>query len=155
MDSAEPTSSRTDLPHREPSTESSDDSRWWYWIAAYPIFSLLAVPLALLVLVLFAPLGFVTMGQDPQFVGPVVVAVVALAVGAATVYALVGLVLTVMLPVALYLDAAELAESAAEWSPDPILYGLVGLLNFLAAPFVGLVVAVYYLYRRHQFVGVP
>lgn len=151
MDDLESTTSHADSSGRSPSR----DSRWWYWIAAYPIYSLLAVPLAVFGLLLFWPLGAVTSGQDPQFVGPVTVGVLALALGAAAIYALVGLFLTVMLPIALYIDANELTASAVEWSPDPILYGLVGLLNFLAAPFVGFIIAVYYLYRRREFVGVP
>jgi asparagine N-glycosylation enzyme membrane subunit Stt3 len=110
--------------------------------------------------VLFASVGAATapagpMGPDPQVVGPVVFGVVALLVGIGAIYALLGLVLTLMLPVALYVDANELTESTVDWSPDPILYGLVGLLNFLAAPFVGIIVAIYYLYRRHEHVGTP
>jgi hypothetical protein len=141
-------------------TTVDEQSRWWYWIAAYPIYSLLAIPLALLGVVLFASVGAATapagpMGPDPQVVGPVVFGVVALLVGIGAIYALLGLVLTLMLPVALYVDANELTESTVDWSPDPILYGLVGLLNFLAAPFVGIIVAIYYLYRRHEHVGTP
>lgn len=137
--------------------DPGDGSRWWYWIAIYPVFSLLAVPLAVLGLILFVPLGVMTapMGSDPALVGPLAFAIGALVIGGIAIYALMGVVLTIMLPVALYIDAAELAESTVEWSPDPILYGVVGLLNFLAAPFIGVIIAIYYLYRRHEFVGTP
>lgn len=146
-----------DLPEGAATSRTPHLSRWWYWIVAYPVFSLLTVPLAVFGLLLFAPLGAVTMptGTTPEFVGPVAYAIVTLVVGAVAVYALVGVVLTVMLPVALYIDADELTDSSIEWSPDPILYGLIGLLNFLAAPVVGIIIATYYLYRRHQFVGTP
>lgn len=144
-------------PSSTPTATTVDESRWWYWIAAYPIYSLLAIPLALLAVVLFASVGAATApaGPDPQVVGPAMFGVVALVVGIGAIYALLGLVLTLLLPVALYVDATELTESAVDWSPDPILYGLIGLLNFLAAPVVGIIVAVYYLYRRHEHVGTP
>lgn len=117
------------------SRRTGGGSRWWYWIAAYPAFSLLSIPLAVLGFVLFVPLGMTApMGSDSALAGPLAFAVTVLVIGGMALYAILGLVLTVLLPVALYLDATELAESAAEWSPDPILYGLVGLLNFLAAP---------------------
>lgn len=138
------------------SRRTSGESRWWYWIAAYPVFSLLSIPLAVLGFALFVPLGMAApMGSDPALAGPLAFAVAVLVIGGIALYAILGLVLTVLLPVALYLDATELVESPVEWSPDPILYGLVGLLNFLAAPIVGCIVAVYYLYRRHEFVGTP
>lgn len=154
-------SSLAELPKTSTEPEATaaidDESRWWYWIAAYPVYSLLAIPLTLLAVVLFASVGAATapMGPDPQVVGPAMSGVVALVVGIVAIYALLGLVLTLLLPVALYLDATELTESTMAWSPDPILYGLVGLLNFLAAPVVGIIVALYYLYRRHEHVGTP
>ena len=161
MNEPSSSSSLAELPKTstEPETTAAidDGSRWWYWIAAYPVYSLLAIPLALLAVVLFASVGAATapMGPDPGVVGPVMFGVVALVVGIGAIYALLGLVLTLLLPVALYLDATELTESTVTWSPDPILYGLVGLLNFLAAPVVGIIVALYYLYRRHEHVGTP
>ncbi|WP_336343405.1 hypothetical protein [Halalkalicoccus ordinarius] len=157
-------SSLAELPKTSTDPEATaavdDESRWWYWIAAYPVYSLLAIPLTLLAVVLFASVGAATApmgpaGPDRGVVGPAMSGVVALVVGIVAIYALLGLVLTLLLPVALYLDATELTESTVAWSPDPILYGLVGLLNFLAAPVVGIIVALYYLYRRHEHVGTP
>lgn len=138
-------------------TSTDEPSRWWYWIAAYPVYSLLSIPLVILGLILFVPFGAVAtpMGADPQFVGPLMFSVIALVVGIGAIYALFGLVLTLMLPIALYVDATEITESEILWSPDPILYGLIGLLNFLAAPVVGILVSIYYLYRRHEYVGTP
>lgn len=164
MNEPSSSSSLAELPKTSTEPEATaaidDGSRWWYWIAAYPVYSLLAVPLALLAVVLFASVGAATApmgpaGPDPGVGGPAMFGVVALVVGIGAIYALLGLVLTLLLPVALYLDATELTESTVTWSPDPILYGLVGLLNFLAAPVVGIIVALYYLYRRHEHVGTP
>lgn len=157
MDATEPRTSPGEPTEASLTTAPpADGSRWWYWIVAYPIYSLLAIPLAIFALILFAPLGAATTPTgDPQLVGPVMFAVVALIIGMGAIYALLGLVLTLMLPVALYVDASEISESTVAWSPDPILYGLVGLLNFLAAPIVGIIVAAYYLYRRHEHVGTP
>lgn len=139
----------------DPPSQTYDGSRWWYWIAAYPIYSLLAIPVAIFGLILFAPVGATMPTGDPQFMGPIVFAVIALVIGVSAIYALLGLILTLLLPVALYIDASEITASDVTWSPDPTLYGLVGLLNFLAAPIVGIIIAVYYLYRRHEHIGTP
>lgn len=162
MNESDSPSSLEDLPESspartEPTTDERERSRWWYWIAAYPIYSLLSIPLVIFGLILFVPFGAIAtpMGADPQFVGPLMFSLIVLVVGIGAIYALLGLVLTLMLPVALYIDATEITESELLWSPDPILYGLVGLLNFLAAPVVGILIAVYYLYRRHEHVGTP
>lgn len=159
MNESDAPSSLEELPESSTRTEpiSDERSRWWYWIAAYPIYSLLSIPLVIFGLILFVPFGAVAtpMGADPQFVGPLMFSLIALVVGIGAIYALLGLVLTLMLPVALYVDATEITESELLWSPDPILYGLIGLLNFLAAPVVGILIAVYYLYRRHEHVGTP
>ena len=71
------------------------------------------------------------------------------------VYALLGLVLTVLLLIALYLDAKWIEESEFSWEPDPVLYGILGVLNFVAAPVIGIIAALYYLYRRRQRIGAP
>lgn len=159
MNESDSPSSLEDLPESSTRPESRPDepSRWWYWIAAYPVYSLLSIPLVIFGLILFVPFGAVAtpMGADPRFVGPLMFTLIVFVVGIGAIYALLGLVLTLMLPVALYVDATEITESEPLWSPDPILYGLVGLLNFLAAPVVGILVAVYYLYRRHEHVGTP
>ncbi len=138
-----------------------EESRWWYWIAAYPIYTLLSIPLliaaAALATTVFVPVIAVedTATAEPGTFTPLVGIALVLLVGGAAVYALAGLVLTIGLPVALYLDAKSIADSTLAWDPDPVLYGLVGVLNFLAAPFVGVAIAAYYLYRRRQHVGTP
>lgn len=134
-----------------------DTSRWWYWIAAYPIYTLLMIPLAIFSLLVFAPLGLVAVPAetDPGAVAPIAVITVIVLFGALMLYALGGLILTVMLPIGLYMDADAIATSDIRWDPDPILYGLLGLVNFLAAPIIGIVVALYYLYKRHQYIGIP
>lgn len=159
MEGTNSPSSLEDLPETtsDRPTGADQGSRWWYWIAAYPVYSLLAVPLAILGLILFTTVGAAAtpMGPDSRVVGPLLFVAIALLVGIGGIYVLLGLVLTLMLPVALYVDASEITASEADWAPDPILYGLVGLLNFLAAPVVGIIVAIYYLYRRHERVGMP
>lgn len=141
----------------QPSSVEVEPSRWWYWIAAYPLYMLLMIPLAIFALLIFAPLGLVAMPAqaDPGVMAPLAMITVVVLFGAMMLYALGGLILTVMLPIALYVDANEITESNLSWEPDPILYGLLGLVNFLAAPLIGIGVALYYLYKRHQHVGIP
>lgn len=129
------------------------DSRWWYWIAAYPIVTLLFVPLVILLAVLFlAPALIVSPNGAPRaFFGlmGIVLVVVILAI------VMTSLLVFLLLPVALYMDARAVGTAPGDWEPDPLLYGLLGLLQFLTTPLVGLVVAVYYLYQRHVHVGIP
>lgn len=135
------------------------DSRWWYWIAAYPLAVLLFVPLVVVAALLFV-MPFVVVGPDMgPGAGPgpgVAMAVIGLVMALLVVAVLVlTFVLLVMFPIALYMDARAVGDADVGWSPDPLLYGLLGLLQLVVTPIIGLVVAVYYLYRRHEHVGVP
>lgn len=61
--------------------------------------------------------------------------------------------LSVGVPVALYLDAAHVRQRRGSWRPRAGLYGFASLL---AAPFaVAPVVALFYLYRRHRALPTP
>ncbi|SFF76701.1 hypothetical protein SAMN04488063_0203 [Halopelagius inordinatus] len=122
------------------------DSRWWYWIAAVPVSALVALVGGVFLLFgfffdLFLTGGLLTFGVTFLFV-PVV--------------GLAGLVLTVMYPVATYVDARAVAESSAEWTPDPLVWGLVALASVVLSAFsLSVVAALYYLYKRHGAVGTP
>jgi hypothetical protein len=69
---------------------------------------------------------------------------------------LVGLVLTILFPVATYIDARAIAASDASWTPDPLVWGLAALATVVVSAFtLSAVLAVYYLYKRHVAVGTP
>lgn len=128
-------------------------SRWWYWVAAVPVYYLvLFVVGAWFALVALVGLGLGLAGgpAGPFFGLGLVAALVAVAT------ALAGLVLLVLFPVALYLDAEAVSGAGLDWRPDGVLYALVGLVGALTTGFtLSAAVAVYYLYRRHRHVGVP
>ena len=131
------------------------DSRWWYWIAAYPVATLLVLPVIIIIgLIALAPA--LAIGADPA-PAPVIGWAIILVFAAFLLFGLlVGmLVVFVMLPIALFFDARAVQEADVEWNPDPIVYALVTLLQFFVTPLVGLVVSLYYLYRRHEVLGVP
>ncbi|SFR32838.1 hypothetical protein [Halogeometricum limi] len=126
---------------------ASVDSNWWYWIAA---------PIVLFVLSLVGgSLFFVGFLFDLFFTGGL------LSFGAALLFggfaALVGLVISVLFPVAVYVDARALSDAPeSSWSPDPVLYGLVALAGVVLTAFtVSVPFGIYYLYRRHTAVGTP
>ena len=130
------------------------DSRWWYWIAAYPLFLLVFVPLIVFVVALVVIPAVILIEVEPGASGLIVVPLVlggVLFLGIAVGF----LVVFLVLPVALYADAKEIRAANVDWDPDPVLYGLVAALQWLFSPFIGLVIALYYLYRRHQVLGVP
>ena len=124
------------------------ESRWWYWIAAVPVYFAVSLVLGgLAFAVVF--LGFwVDVG--------VAVSGVFLFALVAFFLALPGLVLSVLFPLAVYVDARAVSEAEVGWNPDPALYGLVALAGVLATAFtVSVPMALYYLYRRHEAIGVP
>lgn len=134
------------------------DSNWWYWVASVPIywvvatvggfaFALLAFAFALT----GAGGGFGPMGGMPGAgFGAGALGFAAVAV----LLAFAGLVVSLVFPVAVYLDAEAVAEGPVDWQPDPALYGLLGLAGVVAQP-LQVPLAVYYLYKRHESVGRP
>lgn len=124
------------------------DSRWWYWIAAIPLYVVVGAAVVLLFAVI-ALLGF-GIGFDAGFVvtGLLFLAIIGLG--------LVGLVLSIVFPIAMYIDARAIAASEASWTPDPLVWGLAALATEVLSAFtLSLVVALYYLYKRHVAVGTP
>lgn len=131
------------------------DSRWWYWIAAYLVVAVLFVPfVAVAAFAFLVPTIVVGPGSGPAVGAPIAVAALLFAF-LVFVFVVAAFVVSVLLPVALYMDARRVAQADLDWEPDPVVYGALGLLQFVVTPLVGLVVALYYLYQRHEHVGVP
>lgn len=133
------------------------DSRWWYWIVAYPVVTLLFIPLAIIFgLIGLVPAVVISPDPQPQPLLGVAFGLLGLIVGVLfLVLILVSLAVFVMLPVSLYMDSRAVSKAEYEWKPSPLLYGILGVLQFLVTPLIGLIVALYYLFRRHEHVGVP
>jgi hypothetical protein len=124
------------------------DSKWWYWIAAIPLYVLLGSVFGVL-FVGIALLGF-GFGVEGGLVGFGLFFVLVVVLG------LVGLVLTILYPIATYVDARAIAASDASWTPDPLVWGLAALATVVLSAFtLSFVLAVYYLYKRHVAVGTP
>jgi len=124
------------------------DSRWWYWIAAIPAYVVIAAAVGLLFAVV-ALLGF-GIGIEAGFVGFGLLFVLAVVLG------VVGLALTILFPVATYVDARAIAAADAPWTPDPLVWGLAALATVVLSAFtLSFVLALYYLYKRHVAVGTP
>jgi hypothetical protein len=66
-----------------------------------------------------------------------------------TVLAFVTLFAWIGLPVTVYYDA-QYVRANARWNPNTTLWAVL-----LAVPFVNILVALVYLYRRHEVLGVP
>lgn len=133
--------------------EASVDSRWWYWIAAVPVYFALMFVAGIVAFVL----GVFAMMLDVLGLGGLasVGTFVLFALGA-VLFMIPGLVLSVLFPLALYVDARAVSEADVGWNPDPALYALVGLAGVVVTAFtVSVPLALYYLYKRHKVVGVP
>ena len=147
----------------DPSREASDDfedpigdllpragvdSRWWYWIAAIPLYVVVGAA-AVLLFAVVALFGF-GIGFDAGFVVTGLLFLVIVGLG------LIGLVLSILFPIAMYIDARAIAASGASWTPDPLVWGLAALATEVLSAFtLSVVVALYYLYKRHVAVGTP
>ena len=130
------------------------DSRWWYWVAAVPLYVVVSI---LAVGIVIASLGvgvLIDLGGG-MGVGSLLAVLVSIAV--IGFVALGGLALLVMFPIGIYLDAKTIANAEAiEWSPDPVLYAIVAVASIVfTVYFLSLAVSIYYLYRRRQAVGQP
>lgn len=130
--------------HDAPSTvpQSGPESRWWFGAVAYLLFSLFATFLALPLFLVVVLGGY---GYGASFT---IVAMFS------TLVALLGVAVAVLLPVSIYMDGQAILESNADWQPDVTLLTILGVVGVLASP-LGLGVAAYYLYKRHEHVGIP
>ncbi len=133
------------------------DSKWWYLIAAYPIVFFLFVPVFLIGGLLIAiPVIIMGPGIQPArglvALGAIFGILLAIII---VVMIMLTFALVVTFPIALYLDARAITDADIDWAPDPLLYGLLGVLQLIVTPLIGIIIAIYYLYRRHQTVGVP
>ena len=127
------------------------DSRWWYVVAATPIVFVVTWVFGLwFVGGFFLGVGFGFV--DPRAFVPFAIVIVLFSV-------LVGLFVTgmmVLFPIAIYLDAEAVASADVGWSPDSVLYALLAAVSAVATAFtLSVVVALYYLWQRHEHVGVP
>ncbi|WP_433628863.1 hypothetical protein [Halomicrococcus sp. NG-SE-24] len=127
------------------------DSRWWYVVAATPLVFVVTWILGIWFfgLALFSVgLG----GGEPFLFGPFAIVAVFVAL-------FVGLLVTAMLvlfPVAIYLDAEAVNRAGVGWQPDSVLYALVAAISAVATGFtLAIPLALYYLWQRHEHVGVP
>ena len=129
------------------------DSSWWYWVAAVPLYVIGGIVGSILVGVLFLftiTIDIVGAGGIATGLFTVIVVLVAAAFG------LFGIALLFLFPIGIYLDAKEITDADVDWNPDAVLYGLMAAGSaFLTAFTLSLVVALYYLYRRHQYLGEP
>jgi hypothetical protein len=124
--------------------EAGVDSRWWYCVAAVggAIGAGLFVFAGLLDLA-----GFGGLASFSTFV---------LFGGVAALFGLVGVVVAVLFPVGMYVDARAIEALDGEWTPDPVLWGLLAVVAVLVTNFVlSVPLALYYLYRRHEALGTP
>ncbi|WP_458207549.1 hypothetical protein [Haladaptatus sp. NG-SE-30] len=133
-------------------TQSSTvDSKWWYLVAATPI----AFVVSWLVGILFVGWFLIGWGvgfASPRALGPFFV----LTLFGVLVFGLFVTLMLVLFPLGIYLDAEAVNRSNLDWRPDSVLYALIAVVSAVATGFtLSVPVAVYYLYQRHQHVGVP
>lgn len=134
------------------------ESYWWSPIALQPF-----VVLSEYYLVFVFPL-------TEQGLPGVVSALAELGMGVALLTSNLSFVVTPLFPVALYLDAKAIRDESADWRPNPLVFGALGLLQFAdpiatIVPFSTLVgvpysqyavvgvaalVSVGYLFKRHR-----
>lgn len=137
------------------------DSRWWYLVATVPLYYVLASIAGFLVgaaVFVLALTGSAGMMDGMWHAGPGMHT--GFFVGGSLLFlgvlglVLVGMVLSLAFPVAIYLDAEAVERVRSDWQPDPALYGLLGLVGIVAQP-LQVALAVYYLYKRHESQGQP
>jgi hypothetical protein len=136
------------------------DSRWWYWVAALPLYYVLGTVVGFAVSIAAFAFALTGAAAGPMVVEPGIHAPRSAGLGFLLVLAVVvllamlGVLLSLLFPVAVYLDADAVAATSGDWDPDPALYGLLGLAGVVAQP-LQVPLAVYYLYKRHESEGVP
>ncbi|MFC7167154.1 hypothetical protein [Halospeciosus flavus] len=115
------------------------ESRWWYWLVAAPVLTLVELVLGAALLATVSVSGG---GFDPAHL--VVVAP----------YTLVALAVRLLFPVAIFFDARAVRTANLDWRPSSERYALAGVVA-VPIPLADCLVAGYYLRLRARHVGVP
>lgn len=137
------------------------DSRWWLVVAAAAAFWAVVYAVGVLfalvaVLGVFGGAFFGSMGPGHGFPFPFFPGAFGLAALLIVPLVLVGFLVSLLLPVALYLDSEAVGRADVGWTPDPVLYAIAGVVGLFAQGLpIQPAVALYYLYRRHEHVGEP
>ncbi|MCG1004330.1 MULTISPECIES: hypothetical protein [Halobacterium] len=137
-------------------SDATPNSKWWYWVAAVPLYYVVGTVLGFFLAIAvfaFTVTGMGTMehaARMPMSAGFGFAGIFLVFVALAGV----GLLLSLVFPFAIYYDASAVADAPGSWNPDPELYGILGLAGLVAQP-LQVPLAVYYLYKRHESVGVP
>lgn len=133
--------------------EAGVESNWWYWVAAVPVYFLVALVggvLAAIVFIFAGVLDIVGLG------GLASVSTFILFGGVATLFGLFGVVIAIVFPIAIYVDARAIESAGKAWTPDPVLWGLLAVVAVLVTNFIiSVPLALYYLYKRHEALGTP
>lgn len=120
--------------------ESTVDSRWWWGVAAVPIWSLIGlfvmIPATIVASVVSPDLGFM--------IG--FVSLIVWALGAA--------LLDFLFVLAIYFDSRAVEDAGIEWDTEGDTYLLVAAIGLLV-PLVHTALSLYYLHQRHTYVGTP
>lgn len=148
-------SERTERPER---ARVDVDSRWWLVVAAAAAFWAVAYALGVLfaLVAVLGVFGGAFVGGGHGFPVPFLPGAFGLAAVLIVPLVLVGLLVSLLLPVALYLDSEAVGRAGVGWEPDPVLYAIAGVVGLFAQGLpIQPAVALYYLYRRHEHVGVP
>lgn len=117
------------------------ESRWWYVVALTSLFgaAVLLFSLGLALAVALAP------ATDLARFLPAFLSLFAMA-----------LAVLVAFPFALYRDAEAVGDDRGAWQPSGARYAALGVVGALLTGFVAVApVGLYYLYKRHRYVGVP
>ena len=134
---------------------TSFSSRWWYGIAT-------TLVLLLFVWVAWAGVKLTTAvvpGTDPSQLAPQGIESLLFLLGT-LVFVVITWASAPIFSISLFMDARVVHRGNLDWQPNQYLYGLIGLLH-LGALFtvvvyaVSVPVALFYLYRRHRYVGIP
>lgn len=122
-------------------------TRWWYGVAALPLYIAVAAPL----------LAMLWVGGSTFDASGLGVYAWLLAASLGFVFvAIPGIVLVTLFPVALYLDAGQVAaDPAVDWEPDAALHGILALVGLVAGGVGAVLLGLLYLHRRHRAVGRP
>jgi len=140
-----------------PSDAPPVGGRWWYWVAAVPLYYVAASVLGLMlgVFAFALAVGGVFTASAGDVFAPLSVGLgFATIVLGALLLAAAGLLVSVAFPLAIYRDATALADADGDWNPDPGLYAVLGVAGVFLQP-LQVPVAVYYLFKRHESVGKP